>query len=101
MSAALAPVPGGPLAMAGISVAGEPGSRNGSGAFVPRVLDTYREIESVRIGDVIIGNRREPHVITRIVPYVHPMVGEQWCIAYDAAGWGITIENDAPLRNAS
>ena len=41
-----------------------------------------------------------PHRITRIVPYVHPVVtgGETWRIAYACLGpdsWGITLEPQA------
>lgn len=61
----------------------------------------------VKVGDILwLGGT--PHMITRIEPYVHPVVtgGAEWAVAYsdapDGAGknaWGITLELTSPVAN--
>jgi hypothetical protein len=54
----------------------------------------------IEVGDIIVF-MSQPHRITRIVPYAHPVVtgGEAgWRIAYAGPGpdsWGITLEPQA------
>lgn len=45
----------------------------------------------IKPGDVImfLGN---PHLITEVVPYTHPTLGEMVGIAKAADGWSITLD---------
>lgn len=70
-------------------------------------MTTRKHGSEVKVGDDLwfLG---EPHRITRIVPYVHPVCtgGETWAIAYSdgpvtggAKAWGITLELTNPAHH--